>query len=290
MWCKCKYTQIVNYNQRRLLNKTKTFLVSAIIARGQETERRAVTSLTHSGCFQPSTNPVPSDKAPRNHRALSLSFPLISLWKPLLQTENESLSLFSHPWRCRCSTPLPVNSPTSRHSTVQTAGGVRLNNCSIPFPFCLDLLRDTHPFLLSPCAPIHLLGQDFLKKFHAASSFFQNGEIIPESDYSSSSNNQNSHLGKLNDHKTSFICSLSKTNSNTSHSSLLDQLPPSLWAKSAQTLADSTVHLIQTYKESLESLSPELTSTLQIKRPSSTEEPGGLKPTGCKRVGQDSSN
>ena len=122
MWCKCKYTQIVNYNQRRLLNKTKTFLVSAIIARGQETERRAVTSLTRSGCFQPSTNPVPSDKAPRNHRALSLSFPLISLWKPLLQTENESLSLFSHPWRCRCSTPLPVNSPTSRHSTVQTGG------------------------------------------------------------------------------------------------------------------------------------------------------------------------
>lgn len=56
--------------------------------RGQETERRTVASLTRSGCFQPSTNPVPGDKAPRNHRALFLSFPLIGLGKPLLQTEN----------------------------------------------------------------------------------------------------------------------------------------------------------------------------------------------------------
>ena len=195
------------------------------------------------------------------------------------------MSLSSHPWRCQCSTPLPAYSPTSRHSTVQTGGSqTDLNNsCSKPIPFCLDLLRDTRPFLLSPRAPIHLLGQDFLEKFHAASSFFQKGGIIPDSDYSSSSNNQNSHLGKLNDHKTSFICSVSKTNSNTRHSSLLDQLPPSSWAKYAQILADSTVHLIPTCRESLESLSPKLTCTLQIKRPSSTEEPGGLKPMGMQK-------
>ena len=50
-------------------------------------------------------------------------------------------------------------------------------------------LRNTHPFLLSSTASIHLLVQDFLETYHAGISFSQKGEIILEFD-SNQSNQQ----------------------------------------------------------------------------------------------------
>ena len=50
-------------------------------------------------------------------------------------------------------------------------------------PFVQTLLRDTHPFLLSSSAPIHLLDWD-LEKYHAGIFLSPNREIILESDRS----------------------------------------------------------------------------------------------------------
>ena len=55
---------------------------------------------------------------------------------------------------------------------------------SKPIFFYLGTLRDTHPFLLSSTASIHLLGQDFLEKYCARISSSQKGEITLEIDSS----------------------------------------------------------------------------------------------------------
>ena len=133
---------------------------------------------------------------------------------------------------------------------------------SKPIPFCLGHLRDTHSFLLSSSAPIHLLGQDFLEKYHAGISFSQNRGIILELD----SSNQNGQLGELNDPSTSSIYSVSdysEANSkDTSRLSLLDQLPPSLWAK--YTTDIDSIHSAPPIKIQIDpqSLFPELINTL----------------------------
>lgn len=73
---------------------------------------------------------------------------------------------------------------------------------SEPIPFSLGPLRDTHPFLLSSSALVHLLGRDFLDKHHARIYLSPKGKIILAFDSSHQSNQ--SH--KLNDPLTSFHC------------------------------------------------------------------------------------
>ena len=113
---------------------------------------------------------------------------------------------------------------------------------SEPIPFPLGPLRDICIFLLSSSAPTHLLGWDFLEKYHAGHSFFQKEEIILEFD----SSHQNHQPGKLNDPFDSFICSVSDSSrvdfGNTDHLSLLNQPPPSLWAKSPTDISNFKEH------------------------------------------------
>lgn len=69
--------------------------------------------------------------------------------------------------------------------TVQTEGisqEPREDPVSEPVPFCLGLLRDTYPFILSSSIPIHSFGQDFLDRFHAGISLSQKEEIILQFD------------------------------------------------------------------------------------------------------------
>ena len=49
---------------------------------------------------------------------------------------------------------------------------------SEPIPFSLGPLRDTHPFLLSSSALVHLLGRDFLDKHHARIYLSPKGKIM----------------------------------------------------------------------------------------------------------------
>ena len=102
-----------------------------------------------------------------------------------------------------------------------------------PIFFCLGPLRDTYSFLLSVSALGHLLGQD-LEKYHAGISFSQKGETILEFD----DNNQNNWSNELDiSSSTSFICTVSDNikadAKDSSHFPLMNQLAPSLWAKSS---------------------------------------------------------
>lgn len=76
-----------------------------------------------------------------------------------------------------------------------------------------------------------------MEKYHARISFSQKGKISLEFD----SSYQNGQPGELNDTLTSFICaapdSTSVDSGNTDHLSLLNQLPPSLWAKSPNDIS-----------------------------------------------------
>ena len=69
---------------------------------------------------------------------------------------------------------------------------------------------------------------------------------------------QNSQAGELNDPLTSFICSIfggSGGNSgNTNHLSLLNQLPPSLWARSPTDIGK--VHSAPPIKIQIDSSKP----------------------------------
>lgn len=109
--------------------------------------------------------------------------------------------------------------------------------------FRLGLLRDTHTFLLSSSTPFDLLGQGFLEKYRAGSSFSWKGEIILEFH----SSNQNSQVGKSDDpqHLLSamFLMAPRANSKDTNHLSLLDHLPPS-WVNPKLILAESTVHLL----------------------------------------------
>lgn len=95
-----------------------------------------------------------------------------------------------------------------------------------PF-FSLGPLRNTHHFLLSSSTPTYLFDQDFLGKYHARifTEFLQ-----------LDSSHQSSQSVKLNDPLTYFISSVfdgtTADSGNTDHLFLLDQIPPSLWAKS----------------------------------------------------------
>ena len=103
---------------------------------------------------------------------------------------------------------------------------------SEPIHFCLGPLSGTYHLPLSSSTSIHLLGRDFLRKYHARISFSQRGKIILEFD----SSHQSNQPGELHDTLTSFICCVSDNTRadsvNTDHLSLLNQLPLSLRAKS----------------------------------------------------------
>ena len=91
---------------------------------------------------------------------------------------------------------------------------------SEPIPFFLGPLRDPRPFLFSSSASIHLLGQDFLKKYYAG-IFSKKEEIILEFD----SSHQSNQSGELNDLLTLFICSVSDSRAdsgNTDNLSILN--------------------------------------------------------------------
>ena len=100
-----------------------------------------------------------------------------------------------------------------------------------PF-FSLGPLRNTQHFLLSSSTPTYLFDQDFLGKYHARIFLSHEEEIILQLD----SSHQSSQSGKLNDPLTYFISSVfdgtTADSGHTDHLFLLDQIPPSLWAKS----------------------------------------------------------
>ena len=161
-------------------------------------------------------------------------FPVLSLkWlgETFLQIGDESLSVLID----SCTTLSVLHSTTiwqllpRSTKTVQIMGISKKPQklrVSEPIPFSLGSVGDTHPFLLSSSAPVYLLGQDFLEKYHARISFSLEREIILEFD----STHQNSQPGELNDPLTCFICSVSDgaraDSGKTHHLSLLINYHP----------------------------------------------------------------
>ena len=74
---------------------------------------------------------------------------------------------------------------------------------------------------------------------------FQKGEIILEFQ----SSHQNKQAGELNNPMASFICSVFDSSrdgfENTDHLSLLNQSPPSLWAKSPTDGKIYSMHILK---------------------------------------------
>lgn len=144
---------------------------------------------------------------------------------------------------------------------------------NLPIPFCLGPQRDTHSFLLSSSAAIHLLSQDLLEKHHIEISFSQKREINPEFD----SSHQISQSGELNNPWTTFICSISDGTivkfGSTNHLSLLVQLPSSLQAK--PSIYIGRIHSVPPFKIQIYPLKP-LPRINQY--PTSKESLQGIKP------------
>lgn len=74
------------------------------------------------------------------------------------------------------SVPLPWNTETVKMVAVSNKPVTVFK--SLPVPFQLETIEGTHPFLLVPSVPIHLLERDFLEAHKAYISFFQKGEIF----------------------------------------------------------------------------------------------------------------
>ena len=171
-------------------------------------------------------------------------FPI--LLSQLGETGNESFSVFTDTGAILLVlNPTVIKASASSTKMVQIVGVLhKLQQVPLskPIPFGLGPLRDTYPFLLSSSTSIYLLGRDFLEIYHAGISFSRNGEIILELD----SSNQNSQISKANDPSTSSISSASDDTRakfrDTNNLSLLDQLPPSLLAKSLTDIG--RVHLL----------------------------------------------
>ena len=132
--------------------------------------------------------------------------PFNHLWEIFLQMWSESL-----PVLIDTRVTLSVfNSTAVKQPLLQSTKTIQIVGISnepqeVPvsefIPFCLGPLRDTYSFLLSSSAPIHLLGWDFLEKYHARISVSQKGEIILEID----SGHQSNAPDELNDPLASFI-------------------------------------------------------------------------------------
>ena len=130
---------IFSSNKWKPLNKTKSFLAFFITAKSQDTGKRIVTKLKHTKSLQPSTQSFqcpPNDGVLDNHRSFSQSLLLLRLEKTTLRMGNESYQHQSYTLgvqpHCH-KKPLPPSTKT----------------------------------VLSSSAPVHLLGQDFLGKYHA---------------------------------------------------------------------------------------------------------------------------
>lgn len=106
---------------------------------------------------------------------------------------------------------------------------------SKPTLLCLGSLQDKYPLLLSKSSPVHLLGWDFLEKYHAAISFSQKGEITLE--FKSPELKSLEPNPQENPNPFSFSCTLQTRKDQTSDSfPVLDLVFPSPWAKSSMDI------------------------------------------------------
>ena len=109
---------------------------------------------------------------------------------------------------------------------------------------------------------MHLLGWDFLEKYHVGISFSQKGEIIIELD----SSHQNNPPGELNDALTSFMCFISDRtradSGNTDLLSLFNQLPLFCGQNLQLMLGKPMAQLQSELKSTPQNFFPELINTL----------------------------
>lgn len=109
----------------------------------------------------------------------------------------------------------------------------------LSLPFQLVPLRDSHSFLLVHSAPVHLLGRDFLEKYHTSISFFQKREIILKINSTSPS------TGSIGNYSIPLkVFPLKSANKDTESLILLEKVPKGLMAKSTTDIKQ-TIQLPQ---------------------------------------------